>query len=339
MKTFIKDPTILSVHDFQNNERKFLGKFLFGFVIKDETNRFEPNFRAITSTIKSQNNLEFIAKSGNSYVTNDEPKCFDLTFVEFVVMGDRLCSPAEILERMSLTDVWGIGSKLGKRLNILGIKTAWEPANQSPKAMRSQFSVLVERTVNELNGMPCMSWDEVRQDKKEIFSTRSFGQRITEYNSLKAAITSHGCIVARKVRKQRSLIKRLLIFASSSPHDDNYYTKSLIYEFPVATDNSLKIAAGISVVFDQIFLSGVNFYRCGVGAIELENSQFQQQDMFNYSVNNPELMQCYDHINNRYGNGIIEVAAAGQREKWDMRRNFLSPGYTCKWRDIPKITC
>ena len=81
MKTFIKDPTILSVHDFQNNERKFLGKFLFGFVIKDETNRFEPNFRAITSTIKSQNNLEFIAKSGNSYVTNDEPKCFDISFV------------------------------------------------------------------------------------------------------------------------------------------------------------------------------------------------------------------------------------------------------------------
>ncbi|NQY87426.1 MAG: Y-family DNA polymerase [Colwellia sp.] len=249
------------------------------------------------------------------------------------------CSRNEILERMSLTDVWGIGSKLGKRLNILGIKTAWELANQSPKAMRSKFSVVVERTVNELNGMQCLNWDEVRQDKKEIFSTRSFGQRITEYNSLKAAITSHGCIVARKVRKQRSLIKRLLVFASSSPHDDNYYKKSLIYEFPVATDNTLKIAAGISFVFDNIFQNGVNFYRCGVGAIELENSQFQQHDMFNVSVNNPELMQCYDHINNRYGNGIIEVAAAGQREKWQMRRSFLSPGYTSKWSDIPKIQC
>ncbi|MFQ3174828.1 MAG: DNA polymerase V, partial [Flavobacterium sp.] len=139
--------------------------------------------------------------------------------------------------------------------------------------------------------------------------------------------------------KQRSLIKRLLVFASSSPHDDYYYKKSLIYEFPVATDNTLKIAEGISFVFNQIFLNGVSFYRCGVGAIELENSRFQQHDMFNSSVNNPELMQCYDHINNRYGNGMVEIAAAGQAKKWEMRRSFLSPGYTSKWSDIPKIIC
>ncbi len=256
-----------------------------------------------------------------------------------VAVIDNDKSRKEILLRMTLTDIWGIGSKLGKRLSLLGIQNAWELANQDPKYMRQQFGVVVERTINELNGVVCLNWDEVRQSKREIFSTRSFGQRVTEYNVLKAAITSHGCIVARKVRKQRSLIKRLLVFASSSPHDDNYYKKSIIYEFPVATDNTLKIAEGISHVFNAIYLSGVNFYRCGAGAIELENRQFQQQDMFNATVNNPELMRCYDHINNRYGNGTVEVAAAGQAGKWQMRRSFLSPSYTTKWRDIPKIQC
>jgi len=256
-----------------------------------------------------------------------------------VAVIDDNNSCKEILSRMALTDVWGIGSRLGKRLAILGIRNAWELANQSPKSMRSQFGVVVERTINELNGVPCLNWDDVKQDKKEIFSTRSFGQRITDYNALKAAITSHGCIVARKLRRQRSLIKRLLIFAASSPHDDNYYKKSLIYEFPVATDNTLKIASAIAYVFNEIYLPGVNFYRCGVGAIELENLQFQQQDMFNATVNNPELMKCYDIINNRYGNGTVEVAAAGRAEKWQMRRSFLSPSYTSKWKDIPKIQC
>jgi len=256
-----------------------------------------------------------------------------------VAVIDDDSSRKEILSRMSLTDVWGVGPRLSKRLSILGIKTAWQLANQSPKVMKDQFSVVVERTINELNGLPCLSWDDVRQDKKEIFSTRSFGQRVTDYNGLKAAITSHGCIVARKTRKQRSLIKRLLVFASSSPHDDNYYKKSIIYEFPVATDNTLKIAEGIADVFNSIYLSGVYFYRCGVGAIEIENQQYQQQDMFNANVNNPELMQCYDHINHRYGNSTVEVAAAGQIEKWQMRRDFLSPSYTSKWRDIPKIIC
>jgi DNA polymerase V len=244
-----------------------------------------------------------------------------------------------ILSRMSLTDVWGIGSRLAKRLTVMNIYSAWDLANQDAKQMRRQFSVVVERTVNELNGIACLNWDEVRADKKEIFSTRSFGQRVVNYNALKAAIISHGCIVGRKVRQQGSLVKKLLIFASSSPHDDNYYKKSFIYEFPVATDNTLKIAAAITHIFDAVYLSGVYFYRCGVGAIALESRQFQQQDMFSATVNNPELMNCYDSINRRYGNGSIEIAAVGQKQIWQMRRHFLSPAYTSCWQDIPKIIC
>lgn len=248
-------------------------------------------------------------------------------------------SRKEILSRMSLTDVWGIGSKLGKRLSILGLNNGWDLANQSPKSMRGQFGVVVERTVNELNGVPCLNWDEIGQDKKEIFSTRSFGQRVTNRHALKAALSSHASIVAKNTRRQRSLVKRLVIFASSSVHDNNYYKKSVIYEFPVATDNTLKIVAAISFVFNNIYMAGVMFYRCGVGAIELENSQFQQQDIFNDTVNNPQLMKCYDNVNHRYGNGAIEVAVAEKNDKWAMRRNFLSPSYTSKWSEIPKIIC
>ena len=256
-----------------------------------------------------------------------------------VAVIDNESSRKEILSRMSLTDVWGIGSKLGKHLSILGLNNAWDLASQSPKAMRAQFGVVVERTVNELNGVPCLNWDEIGQDKKEIFSTRSFGQRVTNEHVLTAALSTHASIVAKNIRRQRSLIKRLVIFASSSPHDENYYKKSVIYEFPVATDNTLKIVAAISYVIDNIYRIGVLFYRCGVGAVEIENSQFLQQDMFNVSVNNPSLMKCYDSLNHRFGSGTIEVAAAEKNDQWSMKRNFLSPSYTSKWSEIPKINC
>lgn len=248
-------------------------------------------------------------------------------------------SRKEVLSQMSVTDVWGIGNRLGKRLNVMGISNAWDLANQSPKAMRSQFSVLVERTVNELNGIVCLNWDEIKQAKKEIYSTRSFGQRVSDKHSLKTALVCHGVIVGRKARKQQSLIKRLVIFAASSPHDDNYYSKSIVYEFPVATDNTLSIANAISAAFDCIFINGVNFYRCGIGAIELVNQQFQQHDLFSINDDKPELMQCYDGINNIYGNDTLQLAAQGRVEKWRMRRDFLSPSYTSKWQDIPKISC
>jgi hypothetical protein len=97
-KTFLKDATTLLVLDFQKNEKKILGRMLTGIVTKDETNRFPTGQRVITSTIESQYQFEYSTKSGNSYITNDDPENFDISFVEFVVMRDRLCSPAEILE-------------------------------------------------------------------------------------------------------------------------------------------------------------------------------------------------------------------------------------------------
>jgi DNA polymerase V len=112
-----------------------------------------------------------------------------------------------------------------------------------------------------------------------------------------------------------------------------------VYEFPVATNNTLHIANAIAAVFNCVYESRVSFYRCGVGAIELENSQFQQQDLFSVSEDNPELMYCYDGINKRYGNDTLQLAAQGRVEKWQMRREFLSPSFTSKWRDIPKISC
>ena len=256
-----------------------------------------------------------------------------------VAVIDDEYSRKHILQQMKLDDIWGIGRKLSVKLSLLGLKTGYDLANRSPKSMRQQFGVTVERIVEELNGVKCLSWDDVKSPKKEIFSTRSHGQRIVNYHDLRKALTSHAVKVCNKARLQHSLIKKLYIFASSSPHDDNYYTKSLIYEFPVATDNSLKIAAGISVVFDQIFLSGVNFYRCGVGAIELASKQFQQGDLFNVDKSNPILMQCFDNINKRYGAGSIGIASAGQTEKWNMKRHFLSPQYTTNWQHIPKIKC
>ena len=98
MKTFLKDATVLSVFDFQNNEKKLLGQMLYGVVIKDETNRFDPNFRLITSTIKSRTNFKFITKSESCYLVDAEPDKLDITFVEFVVMRHRLYSPREIVE-------------------------------------------------------------------------------------------------------------------------------------------------------------------------------------------------------------------------------------------------
>ena len=244
-----------------------------------------------------------------------------------------------ILSQMAVTEVWGVGHKLGKKLNLLGVESAWDLSIQNPKIMRSQFGVVLERTVNELNGIGALSWSDVKQPKQEIYSTRSFGQRIYEKALLRAALVTHGSIVAKKLRKQNSLVKKLCVFAANSPHDTHYVKRSFIYTFPVATDNSLTIASAVSLLVNHIFQNGVYYYRCGVGAIELNAQAFTQYDLFLSQQESPELMKMFDAVNYRYGDNTLKVATQEYIEKWNMKRKFLSPSYTSKWQDLPKIMC
>ncbi|KAA1151013.1 Y-family DNA polymerase [Pseudoalteromonas fuliginea] len=244
-----------------------------------------------------------------------------------------------ILQRMSCEDVWGIGRRLAKKLKIMNIHTAWDLAQQNPKAMRRAFSVVVERTVSELNGITCLNWDDVRQDKREIYSTRSFGERICEPTALKTALINHVTTVANKLRAQRSLTHQLYIFAASGAHENRYYKKSFVYKFPSPTNDTCVMANAVSEVFDQIYQPAVRFYKCGVGALELTSQQFQQSDLFNQRTDNPQLMSCLDAINTRYGKGMLSLASSKLNDRWHMNRDFLSPQYTTRWRDIPKIYC
>jgi DNA polymerase V len=122
-----------------------------------------------------------------------------------VAVIDSEQSRIDILKQMDVTDVWGIGSRLGRKLNLLGIHTAHQLSQQSPARIRKQFSILVETTVRELNGEPRIQWDDVRPDKQQIYSTRTFGSRVTDKTELHKALVGHCESAMRKLRRQKSL--------------------------------------------------------------------------------------------------------------------------------------
>lgn len=254
-----------------------------------------------------------------------------------VIDDDR--SRKHILSLMDVSDVWGVGRRIAKKLKLLNIHSALDLAQQEPRRIKRQFSVVLERTVSELNGISCLNWDEVRQDKHEIFSTRSFGKRLTDPIALKTALVNHCVVVAKKLRQQRSVTKRLLLFVASSPHEQYYYKKSLIYDFTVPSADSRVLVHAVTSLFDQLYQPGVMFYKCGVGALELNSVQFQQADLFTVSKDNIKLMQCLDTINQRYGSDTLSLASQQQTQSWHMKRAFLSPQYTTRWHALPKITC
>ncbi|MCP4789391.1 MAG: DUF4113 domain-containing protein, partial [Gammaproteobacteria bacterium] len=84
---------------------------------------------------------------------------------------------------------------------------------------------------------------------------------------------------------------------------------------------------------------GVNYYKVGVGLLDLSNGEHEQFDMLNPTPNNTELMRVFDGINQKYGTDSLFLGAQGINEKWGMRRDRLTPQYTTRWNDVPKIRC
>ena len=101
-KTYLKDACILSFYDYKDFEKSFLGEFLSGVVIDDETFRFRPFEQMVTSKIVSksavEDKLEITTYSGSYYVIDTDYKLIDISFVELVVMRTGAYSVDRVLE-------------------------------------------------------------------------------------------------------------------------------------------------------------------------------------------------------------------------------------------------
>ena len=79
------------------------------------------------------------------------------------------------LEQLPVTEIWGVAERSAVRLRTLGIGTAWQLREASPKHLRKHFSVVMERIVWELRGVDCIHLDDMTQPKQQIMVSRSFG--------------------------------------------------------------------------------------------------------------------------------------------------------------------
>lgn len=87
-----------------------------------------------------------------------------------------LSSPARQRKLMGLLpveEVWGVGRRLSKKLEGLGIETALQLADTPVALIRKHFGVVLERTVRELRGKPAWSWKRCQPSSTSSAHARS----------------------------------------------------------------------------------------------------------------------------------------------------------------------
>ena len=136
------------------------------------------------------------------------------------------------------------------------------------------------------------------------------------------------------------MFKTLTLFAHANPFAaSGHYHKAVQHQFACATADSRQLVAAAGKAADALYCAGVQFHKCGVGAIEVQDDDVKQPDLFDENPTNNKLMACMDAINARYGSSTIGVAAKGKNQQWRMKRAHLSPRYTTNWQHIPQCKC
>jgi nucleotidyltransferase/DNA polymerase involved in DNA repair len=82
------------------------------------------------------------------------------------------------LSKLDVEDIWGVATRLGKRLRALGICTALDLRNAAPEALRKEGGVVVERIGRELRGEGCLQIDDATRPAKSIMASRRAPSRV-----------------------------------------------------------------------------------------------------------------------------------------------------------------
>jgi DNA polymerase V len=243
----------------------------------------------------------------------------------------------EYFSRMPVSYVWGVGRRLAAQLEVLNIVTVLDLQQADPAWLRKRFSITMEKTVRELNGIPCLEFEDTTAARQQILSSRSFGYYVTEQSELREAVTQYTTRAAEKLRRQASLAGVLQLHIRTSPHqaDGQHYGPSLAVPLLQATDDTLRLVRAALYALECIYRPGFSYQKAGVVLSQLTPKVGMQASLFEkQDASCSRLMAAMDKINGHMGRATLRSAGEGIKQPWKMRVGNKSNSYTTRWDEL-----
>jgi DNA polymerase V len=250
-------------------------------------------------------------------------------------------------------EVWGVGRKIGARLDAAGIRTVLDLVRVDAAALRRNFNVTLEKTLRELRGTPCLDMDDAPAARKQILVSRSFGKAVTARDGIVEAVSDFASRAAEKLRQQKSAAGSITVFFTTSPYRVHDRQHSVDVTVPLGrptADTALLVRAAVGAVARE-FRAGVNYAKAGVMLGDICGQDLPQGELALFAAepapaagrDRARLMQAIDRLNRRYGRDSVHIgsaAAASSTEKlrsWATRQERRSPRYTTRWDEMPVV--
>ncbi|MGF7215990.1 DNA polymerase V [Spirosoma lacussanchae] len=312
-----------------------------------------PNLTELAQTIRSTSNqwlripvsvglapTKTLAKVANWYAKREPGH-------NGVFMLDTKAAIDDALQTFDVADLWGIGWRYAGMLKRNGIRTAAQFAALPDDWINAKLTVNGLRLAYELRGTPCKLLELEHQPKQTICTAPSFGKLIPDLATITEALTTHVGRAAEKLRKQESAAGALSIFLHTNRFRKTpgnglpakQYADSRTVILPHATSSTPELVRYAQAALQAIYAFGYEYQKVGVILSGLVPAGHQQQALFSDAPDQrlASLSKVVDKINHRHGRDKVRLADAGYNPEWHHKRQWISPNYTTRWREILSV--
>lgn len=249
----------------------------------------------------------------------------------------------DMLGKLPVEEVWGIGPGYERRLEQYGIETALHLRNASERWIHQQLGVVGLRTVKELKGFPCFDLEPPPVTRKHIIVSRSFRNDLFELPPLTEAVALYATRLGEKLRQYHLKASALSVFLRNNAFRDPaggswHGVRSMA--LPIATAHSGQLIQYAVQLLKQMYRPGIAYKKAGVMVTELTDGQSLQTSLFNDALperRSEHLMKTIDQINARMGKNTVTFAACGPKPAWPIKAEYRSPRYTTVWEELLQI--
>ena len=248
----------------------------------------------------------------------------------------------KVLRKYPIEDVWGIGRKTVYKLKLMGINTAYDFTTLSETRVRSLFNITGLRTWKELQGTPCIEFEDGFEAKQSICVSRSFSSEIYDVKELQEQIANFSASMAEKLRKQCSVVSEIVVFAYTNRFKENEPQThgSALISFITPTADVRVIVSKAVAATKALFKEGYGYKKAGVIASKIVSDKCIMHSLFEDAESTErehKITSVLDNINKTFGKGTIKLAVQGSGHIKSSSDN-QSPHYTTLWTDIPTVT-
>ena len=247
----------------------------------------------------------------------------------------------KVLRKFPAKDVWGIGRRSIKKLESLGVKTAWDYTQLPETTVRKLFALPGFRTWKELKGIPCVEFEDLVEPKQSICVSRSFAHEITTLPELSEQVATFAMSAVSKLRKQGSLAQELTVFAMTNRFKDDAPQTSggVCVPFPDATADHRTVVLAAVEGCRRLFRPGFGYKKAGVVFTRIVQASDHTRSLFEdvaAAGKEARLSETLDTITRTFGPGAVLFGAQGDGTIRNAREH-QSPHYTTLWSDIPGV--